>query len=331
MAGHSRKLVILFTAALALSGFGAYQHLSGNKPEKALEGETPVTVSALALPLSERDPSQHKAGSMRYVAGWALTAGHANFGGFSGLVVTAEGKLVAISDRGDWLEADLDLEAAKPLLNARMRPFSVDAKGKSKAALDSESLIAKGDGFLVAFEGDHRLVEVAPDRSTRLSPLTALMDFTGVPDNSGLEAITLVGDRLFALPERGTDVDGRLHGWLVGPEGSETVYFRPPVGYSPTDAATMANGDVLVLLRRYSPLDGVSAKVVRLEGHAIKPGATLEGEELVHLEPPLAVDNMEGLDVIERPGALPLVLMISDDNFRSSQRTLLLAFELESP
>jgi len=330
MARYSRKLIVLFVASLVLAGFGAYQHITGNKPDRSLAGEIPVQVTATALPLNERDPSARRVGAMRYLAGWALTADHANFGGFSGLVVSKDGRLTAISDRGDWLEADLDLDAASPLANARMRPFSADATGQEKAALDSESVIAVGDGFLVAFEGKHRLVDVAADRTTAPSPLTAHMDFTGVADNSGLEAITFAGDYLFALRERGLDVQGRLRGWLVSAAGSEPVYFRPPANYSPTDAATMANGDVLVLLRRYSPLDGVSAKVVRLRGMDIVPGATLEGEELLHLEPPHSVDNMEGLDVIERPGELPVVVMISDDNFRASQRTLLLAFVLEN-
>jgi hypothetical protein len=330
MSNHSGKLFTLLAAMLALAGFAAYQHITDSKPDRTLMGEIPVEISARALPLNERDPSVHRAGAMRYLAGWALTADHANFGGFSGLVVSKDGRLTAISDRGDWLEADLDLRAENPLTSARMRPFSADATGQEKVAFDSESVIAAGDGFLVAFEGEHRLVEVAADHTTALSPLTAHMDFTGVSGNSGMEAITFAGGYLFALPERGLDVQGRLRGWLVNSEGSEPVYFRPPANYSPTDAATMTNGDVLLLLRRYSPFDGVSAKIVRLRGAGIVPGATLEGEELLHLEPPYSVDNMEGLDVIERPGEPPVVLLISDDNFRASQRTLLLVFSLET-
>ena len=329
MIRHPRKMAMLLAASLVLAAFGAFQHVRGSKPVDALTGATAVTVTARALPLDPGDPARHTVGALGYIAGWVLTADNAHFGGFSGLVARADGRLTAISDRGDWLDARLDLTAKTPLYDAVMRPFSAETRSLGKAALDAESVIAFGDGFLVAFEGRHRVMAVAPDGTAQPSALTANMDFAGMASNRGLEAITLVDGKLLALPEFGVDVEGRLHGWLGDAQASTPVYFKPPVNYSPTDAATMKNGDVLLLLRRYSPLDGVSAKLVRIRHADIMPGATLVGEELMHLEPPQSVDNMEGLDVIERKGQKPVIVLISDDNFRSSQRTLLLAFSLE--
>ncbi|WP_417449451.1 esterase-like activity of phytase family protein [Kordiimonas sp.] len=329
MARHSKKLAALLLSALFLAGFAGYQHIRGNKPEDVLSERAAIEVKARKVPLLESDPTVRRAGALEYVAGWALTADNDHFGGFSGLVVSERGQLTAISDRGEWLEADFSFTTETPISNAFMRPFSKEARGKSKAAFDSESIITDGDGFLVAFEGDHRLMQVAADGGVTPSPLTALMDFSGVANNSGIEALAKVGGKLLAFPERGVDELGRLRGWLVGDGGSETVYLKPPRNYSPTDAATMKNGDVLVLLRRYSLMDGVSVKLLRIAAADITPGATLVGTELLHLEPPQTVDNMEGLDVIERLGEAPLVVMISDDNFRSSQRTLLLVFRLD--
>ena len=328
---HARKLFLVLVAATALGGFTVYHHIIGDTPEGPLAGPTPVSINARVLPLLENDHNVFIAGSLRYVAGWALTSDDPHFGGFSGLVVTPDSHLVAISDRGDWLNAKLDLGGGVPLTDGVMRPFSKEARKRGKASYDAESVIAYRDGYLVSFEFNHRFEYVKPDGSNRISPLTGLVDFSGVSDNSGVEAITLVGENLFALPERGVDTTGRLHGWLISEGGAEDIYFRPPVNYSPTDAATMKNGDVLVLLRRYSPLDGVSAKLVRIRAANIRPGATLEGEELLHLDPPYTVDNMEGLDVTERDGEAPLIVMMSDDNFRKSQRTLLLVFRLEKP
>ncbi|WP_262692303.1 esterase-like activity of phytase family protein [Kordiimonas aestuarii] len=331
MPSHAKKLLVLVLSAALITGFGVYEHIRSNKPSDVLATEIAVAVTARPVPLLESDPTQRTVGNATYVAGWALTADSVNFGGFSGLVVRPDGRLVAVSDRGDWFGAHFDPTAAMPLTAAKMRPFSDDAQGKSKAALDSESVITEGDGFLVSFEGQHRLVHVAADGTVMPSPYTALMDFTGVANNSGLEAITFADGKLLGFPERGVDELGRLRGWLVGHDASETIYFKPPRNYSPTDAATLKNGDVLILLRRYSLFDGVSAKLVRIPAAEIRAGATLVGGEVMHLEPPQTVDNMEGLDVIERPGQTPLVVMISDDNFRKSQRTLLLVFALESP
>ncbi|WP_020398463.1 esterase-like activity of phytase family protein [Kordiimonas gwangyangensis] len=330
MSRHFPKLVMLVTAALMVTAFTVYRDLIGNKPEEVLVADVPVKITARPLPLLETDRSVFIAGKLRYRAGWALTADNENFGGFSGLVVTADGKLVAISDRGDWLEAEFDPNSDAPLTAAHMRPFSAEAQGMSKHALDSESVVAYGGGYLVSFEGDHRLLEVAADRTVRLSGYSAHLDVSGVNHNSGFEAITLLGDTLVALPERGVDYHGNMLGRLVTPSGSDSFYFRPPTNFAPTDAATMQNGDILVLLRSYSLLNGVAAKLVRIPAGAIKPGASVTGEELLHLDPPYTVDNMEGLDVIERDGEAPLIVLISDDNFRSSQRTLLLVFSLET-
>ncbi len=332
MAKPRHKLLALLMAALVLAAFTMYRDMVGNAaPSDILAGRVPVKVTARALPLLVTEPDTYRAGALRYRAGWALTADNDHFGGFSGLVVTETGKLTAISDRGDWLEADFVPDAREPIRNATMRPFTEAAQGKRKSAFDSESIIAEGDGFLVSFEADHRLLSVAADGTVQLSALSAMTDFDGLADNRGIEAITFVNGQLLVLPEAGVDTVGRLRGQLVTEAGTKPVYFRPPTNYSPTDAATMKNGDVLVLLRRYSLFDGVSAKLVRVRGTAIKPGATIEGEELVHLDPPYTVDNMEGLDVVERAGEPPTIFLISDDNFRDSQRTLLLVFTLESP
>jgi len=135
---------------------------------------------------------------------------------------------------------------------------------------------------------------------------------------------------LLTFAERGLDVDGRLGGWLVTENGADRLYLKPPKNFAPTDAATMPNGDVLVLMRRFSVLDGVAVKILRLKAADIKPEAELVGEELAHLAPPLAVDNLEGLDVQALPSGHTRLFILSDDNFNDSQRTLLLVFDLLS-
>ena len=63
----------------------------------------------------------------------------------------------------------------------------------------------------------------------------------------------------------------------------------------------------------------------------IKPGALVDGPELIFADMGYQIDNMEGLSVHrDAAGALVLTL-ISDDNFSPLQRTMLLQFTLVGP
>ncbi len=98
--------------------------------------------------------------------------------------------------------------------------------------------------------------------------------------------------------------------------------------FTPTGAARLPDGDVIVLERRFTLLGGLAARLLRLEAAALRPGAALGGRELARLGPPLSVDNMEGIATRRGPGGETLIYLISDDNFHPLQRTLLLMFEL---
>lgn len=65
-----------------------------------------VEIEAVAIPLNEENPQQTKLGALTYVGGWALQSHTPAFGGWSGMVRTGS-KLIAISDDGHWLKADL--------------------------------------------------------------------------------------------------------------------------------------------------------------------------------------------------------------------------------
>jgi len=50
--------------------------------------------------------------------------------------------------------------------------------------------------------------------------------------------------------------------------------------------------------------------------------------ELATLAGPMTVDNFEGIATRRGPKGETLIYLVSDDNFRSGQRTLLLMFAL---
>nr|WP_281500625.1 esterase-like activity of phytase family protein [Kordiimonas marina] len=336
MMQHKGKLALLFLAGLV----AAYIVLPHTGQAQTGLGERPTHIQATAIPLNTDDPADRTVGKLQYVAGWALKADDPRFGGWSGLVVRPGGKkLVAISDIGVWLTADLDMSAKQPLSDAKIIPFEPAQEHASKSAYDSESVIempndtsAEGH-YIVSFEQKHRLHYAVPGGPNSRAPYSDVIDFTGVEKNSGMEAITWMrggaeDGKLLVFIEDPIDDSGNIPMWLAGKTHADRLWLVPPKDFAATDAATLSNGDVLLLMRYYSPLKGSAAKILRIKAADIKPGAVVHGELLATLRPPLSVDNMEGLTVIERPNEPPLLLIISDDNFRLTQRTLLMAFTL---
>lgn len=304
---------------------------------EALAAPVGLQVRAVAIPLNEEDPGQATVGALSYVAGWALTADQGRFGGFSGLQISGAGGFTAINDLGTWWTGTLDLagvaEGRFSLTGATLSPYAnrTADHDNEKEAFDAEGLVRFGDRFLVSFEHDHRVRISAPGKQDMPWPGAQFIDFGSLAPNSGLESLTWVQDgTLLTFAERGLDVDGHIGGWLVTQSGSDRLYLKPPKNFVPTDAATLPNGDVLLLMRRFSVLDGVAVKILRLKADNIRPGAELVGEELAHLAPPLAVDNLEGLDVHALPGGQTRLFILSDDNFNDAQRTLFLVFDLAS-
>src|SRR5688572_18394866 len=69
----------------------------------------PVTVTPVVL--NPKDPSQQSVGRFVYAGGVALEAPSAlRFGGLSDIDVTSDGRMVAVSDAGRFVEASLVLD-----------------------------------------------------------------------------------------------------------------------------------------------------------------------------------------------------------------------------
>ena len=295
----------------------------------------PVEVSAEPVPLNEKDPDATTVGRLRYLGGVVLKSPDPRFGGFSGLAVAADGaRLIAVSDHGLRLEAKILYTPEgrlAGLAEADLGSLS-DEQGRSlrsPAERDAEALAVGPSGeIIVAFERDHRLLRYLPGI---LVPerLPHPEELASAPANGGIEGLTFLKDgRLFAVAEELTR-GGRAVGWISDAEGWSPLTYVLSDGFVVTDLATLPEGDVLALERRYTMRIGVAARVRRIAAGAIAPGAELAGEMIAELRPPLVLDNMEGISA-RRDSSLgrTLIYMISDDNFNPLQRTLLLMFEL---
>ncbi|WP_374763055.1 esterase-like activity of phytase family protein [Yunchengibacter salinarum] len=301
-----------------------------------------INLQAEPVPFAEDaktvDAETGRTGALVYERGWALTSDHEDFGGWSDVRISG-GRLTAVGDSGSWLTAAFHPTRQQPFSDVRLIPAAPADAPNRKRRFDMESLVRVPLGWLVGVEQDHTIRFVAAPGGWRWpAPAGQAIDWTGIAPNGGAEAMTMLsGGRLLVFSERGRDVSGALKAWLVqrdrpaDPPRAATLGFEPPQNYVPTSAATLPDGDVLVLLRHFSPVDGVSAKLLRLAGDSIKAGARLKGRVLATLAPPMSVDNMEGLALLpplEKGGPLRVALL-SDDNFNAFQRTLLLIYRLD--
>jgi hypothetical protein len=299
----------------------------------------PVEITARALPLNYTAPEQSRIGRLVWRGGLDLSAKSIRFGGFSGLLVSPDGtRLTSITDAGYVLTATVTYDANGHLSGLadgdinRLR----DEAGKvlqGKSDQDAEAMAAQADGsILVAFERMHRIWRYppgeAPLRGTPTS-LPAPEGLSDLPDNSGIEAMTTLADgSLLAIAEDNDESrESRAFLWRDG-VWSHLRYPRFE-NYRPSDAARLPSGDLLVLERRYTLLQGVGNRLVRLPAASVVPGALLQPVEIARLLPPLSIDNMEGLAVRQNEQGETLIYMISDDNFNVVQRNLLLMFLLE--
>jgi hypothetical protein len=261
-----------------------------------------------------------------------------------------DGKTVlAISDAGSWISFKL-IEKKGQLTGVKgiaLAPI-LDTKGVAgtKKDRDAEAVtIEMGSTVTVAFEGQNALwryfdIDPAKPNSFSAAAISSEMpDYMKLwPGNGGPEVYDsglFSGSRgasyrapkpqTLSIAEDAFDDDSTTPGFV---QGSAPKLFRyaPPPGFKPTDAQLLSDIDALVLHRRFSPMTGVGASVGIADLANLKPGAKITPREIARLEPPMSVDNMEGISYVERDGK-KFIYIISDDNFSGLQRTLLMKFE----
>jgi hypothetical protein len=356
----SRRGMVRGLAALAVTMSGAGQLLAqgaagGGRPVPGqavpLATPRPVTVTARPLAGLERaDPGRRHFGRLEFRGGLVLTSPSGGFGGWSGLVADERGRRVlAISDRGDWLSADVGYVDGRPggFQNAVMGPIvgtdgrplrGRDADAESIALLDGT--LARGT-VLIAFERSHRIGRY-PVGPGGLGPPLGFLRMPAdlaraVASNRGIEAVCVIsaGPRagsIIAFAEEGFDARRNHTGWLWpdGISGEPVALGLTNIDdFAVTDVAALPDGSLIVLERKFRWTEGVKMRLRHVPATAVAPGALIEGEVLVEAGAGFEIDNMEGLAVSRDARGLPLLTIISDNNFNALlQRTVLLQFAL---
>ena len=313
--------------------FGAVVSLAGSLAPRLAIAD-PITIDAVPIRLSAEDPDRNSIGRLHYRGGLHLRADDIRFGGLSALGISADGRrLIALSDRGHRFSARLVYDRTENLAGLH------DTELGSLAGLDGGSLSSKADGdaesmapgvegeIIIAFEQRHRLWRYWPGIILP-EPLPGPSAMSNLPLNNGVEALTLLADgSLLALSEGKRDRDVVV-GWISDRSGWSVLTYQVADGFRVTGAASHPSGDVLVLERLFTLRGQNAIRLKRINAAAIKPGARIEGRTVAELRPPLTTGNFEGIEARRGTRGEVLVYLISDDNFNTDQRTLLMMFEL---
>jgi len=312
-------------------------------PPPSPVGAQPLDLAIRSEPLLLKldEPGLRRIGTLIWRGGISMTADSPNFGGWSDLHVSADGRtLTTISDLGSWLTAAIEYDSSGDLAGldrARIGSLrGLDGKPlANKVDADAEGMAPLPDGsWLVSFERNHRIWRYPTLDGVPL-PINLPEDFARQPENGGVETLTAMPDgRVIAISEDYSVTPGLLVGW-IGQPGADGRYswqsfqYVKTQDFNPTALAPLPDGGFVLLERAFDMARGVRIRVMRFEAADLRPGGTVRARELARLVSPTAVDNLEGIAATKGTRGETLLWLISDDNFNPLQRNLLLLFELE--
>jgi hypothetical protein len=131
-----------------------------------------------------------------------------------------------------------------------------------------------------------------------------------------------------AIAEDLEEGDGHARAWLFDSGRWQRMKYQWTGRYRVSDLTLLPNSDILVLERRFTWLGGFASRIAHVPLAAVVPGATLRGEEIAVIDPPLTTENFEGMAVRRSAAGETLIYLISDNNFLFIQRTLVMMFAL---
>jgi hypothetical protein len=312
-------------------------------PPPAPVGAQPVPLEIHSQPLQLKldEPSLKRTGKLLWRGGISMTSNSQNFGGWSDLYVSPDGRtLSSISDVGSWLTATIDYDGDRNLAGLSQGRIGslrgLDGRPLAdKVHADAEGMAHLPDGsWMVSFERHHRLWHY-PTLDGKPAAIDLPADFKRQPENGGVETLTALADgTVIAISEEYSVAPNELVGWIGKPvNGGAYAWqtFRSPKtpDFNPTALAPLPDGGFVLLERAFDLARGVRIRVMQADAADFAPGSLVKPRELARLASPLAVDNLEGLSASRGPRGETLLWLISDDNFNALQRNLLLLFELE--
>lgn len=348
----SLAALVALPVPVARSQQGSVAALGARRPPAALV-QPPAPIEVVSRPLAGFGKAAGVGGNggrLEFTGGMVLTSPVKAFGGWSGAVVSEDGRrLLAVSDQGSWMTADIQYDGSRPkaLASAVLGDIAgiggqLLARGRDR---DAESItlldgsLSRGT-VLIAFERNHRIGRFpvtdrglgAPLGYLRMPPEARRMS-----TNKGLEAVTVLRGgplrgAVVAFAEEFYDAQRNHTGW-IWPAGTASEPQRLSVvniaDYALTDVASLPDGSLLLLERKFRWLEGVRCRIRQIRAGDVRPGARLDGDVLLDADMTAEIDNMEALALSRNDRGQTVLTLMSDNNFNAFlQRTLLLQFVL---
>lgn len=285
-------------------------------PDTGLPGGT-IDVVATPVALDPRDPSVRRVGELTFLRGWQVTSTSSQFGGLSALRAW-HGRWLAVQDTGalvSFLPGDPMGEIIP--LSPRCEPNRI------RLGRDLEGLDTDDRAIWVSSEWHNTICRRDADGVQHGVRPAAMTDW---PRRSGPETLLRLHDgRFLVMPEDASHAALLFPGDPVRGAKPVALRYNPPEGYSPTDAAELPDGRIVILNRKLG-LRGFAAKLVLFE--KLPARGRLHGRTIATLARPLIHDNFEGI-AARRDGRATVLTIVSDDNNSRFQQTLLLEFRLD--
>ncbi len=288
------------------------------------------------------EPDRKTTGLLEFLGGWKLESDFHSFGGFSAMLAMADHRFLLLSDNGILAGFTLDEKNSKAL-----RPFiarlPAGPEPENEHAVpnwDSESIVYDEETgrFWVGYERGHGIWRYGRSFARKEADFVHPV-MKRWPTNGGAEAMLRIpgkgseSARFLVFSESQKYKAGGYEALIFDGDPAEqetkpvSFGYRPPKGFYITDAALLADGRALILNRRFTPLEGISAIISIANVSEIEPGKVWTSRRIATLKKPFAVDNMEGLAVTQE-GDDTIIWLVSDDNFNAFQDNILLKFRL---
>ena len=284
-------------------------------------------ITAIAL-----DQPATATGMLRFVRGWRLESPNPVFGGFSALAVTGPDRFQLASDGGYGARLTLRTDGRVDDAHIALLP-SPGRRADKKSATDFEAMTfdRTSGATWVALEGRNQVWRF--DAALTRVESRAALPKPRWPVNSGPEAMVRLADGRTLIFSEDADDDPRGRAALLsagdpavpGTRATRFVYAAEGKGLV-SDAAALPDGRILLVHRTLGFRPVFTTTLAIVDPADIRPGGVIRSRAIGRVPAPLA-ENYEGVAVEVRDGRTFLWL-VSDDNFNSWQRSLLVEFEL---
>jgi hypothetical protein len=335
----SRRRFLKSAAAVLPAGAIAFR----TEPGFTQAASAVVEVNARRIEnFNPRDPTQIRYGSLEFRSGLILTSPFRGFGGLSAFRLDKRGEqFIALSDKANWFSGRIVYRDKRlaGLADVKSAPL-LDSDGRkitAKGWFDTESLAFDGAMAYVGLERVNQILRFDFAKGgirSKGEVISVPPEIGKLPFNKGLETLVFVpkgqplAGSLIAISERGLNVSGNILGFLIGGPSPGQFTVKLTNNFDISDAVLLPSGDLLLLERKFSMLEGVGIRIRRIPIKSIAPDAVIDGPTIFEVDLGYEIDNMEGIDTHITPEGETVVTMVSDDNFSMIQRTLLLQFTL---